>query len=154
MESVLPTSEDQLNCFIAKYTPEIAKETHAVLQKLRSRLPGALEVVYDNYNALAIGFTPTEKVSHVIFSIAIYPRWINLFFMQAAGLDDPNGLLQGNGTVAKHIRLDGPATLDAPEVISLMEHALDRAVVPLDPNQPGRIVIKYVSEKQRSRRPQ
>jgi hypothetical protein len=76
----LPSPEEQLNSFIAKYTPEIADDVHAVLWKLRSQLPGALEVVYDNCNALAIGFSPTEKVSHVIFSIAVYPRWIKQSF--------------------------------------------------------------------------
>ena len=47
---------------------------------LRAAAPGAIELVYDNYNALGIGFAATEKASDVIFSIALYPRWINLFF--------------------------------------------------------------------------
>ena len=55
------SSEKRLAEFIAKYTPEVAVVAHAALANMRMRLPGALELVYDNYNALAIGFGPTEE---------------------------------------------------------------------------------------------
>jgi hypothetical protein len=45
--------EKQLDDFIAKYSPEIGMLTRAALAKMRARLPGAIELVYDNYNALA-----------------------------------------------------------------------------------------------------
>jgi hypothetical protein len=41
------------------------------LAKMRARLPGAVELVYDNYNALAIGFGPTERTSEAVFSIEV-----------------------------------------------------------------------------------
>jgi hypothetical protein len=147
------TPEDQLAGFIAKYTPEIADQAHAILAKMRRRLKGALEIVYDNYNALAVGFGPTERVSEVIFSIALFPRWVSLFFFQGTELDDPEKLLKGSGKQARHIVLKGPQTLDEPAVKALMKQALKQAVKPLDPLQPHRIVIKSISEKQRPRRP-
>lgn len=122
---------------------------------MRTRLPGALELVYDNYNALAIGFSPSESARQVIFSIAIYPRWLNLFFMNAVKtkLPDPAKLLQGKGTMVRHILLESPATLDKPAIKSLMKEALKRAEPPLDPKQPYRLIIKSISAKQRPRRP-
>ena len=50
---------------------------------MRARLPGATELVYDTYNALAIGFGPSEKASDAIFSIVLYPRYVTLFFCRA-----------------------------------------------------------------------
>jgi len=38
-------------------------------------------MVYDNYNALVIAFSPNERPSDAIFSIALYPHWVNLFFL-------------------------------------------------------------------------
>jgi hypothetical protein len=35
------------------------------LALLRKRLPGAVELVYDNYNALAVGFGPSGRGSGV-----------------------------------------------------------------------------------------
>ncbi len=145
--------EKQLATFIAAFTPEVAKQARAVLAAMRKKLPGALELVYDNYNALAIAFGPTERVSDVIFSIALYPRWVSLFFFHGARLADPHQRLAGKGSQVRHVVLDGPATLDEPVVRALMKQALARAKTPLDGKQPHRVVIKSVSAKQRPRRP-
>ena len=146
-------SEAQLAGFLAKYTPEIEAFTKAVRVKMRSRFPGTAELVYDNYNALAIGYGPSDRASEVIFSIAVYPRWVSLFFLQAKGLRDPEGLLEGSGTVARHIVLKRPDDLDVPAIRALMQQALKLAKVPLDPKAPRRLVIKSISAKQRPRRP-
>jgi hypothetical protein len=137
--------------FLAKYSPEIATLARAVLRKMRARLPGAVELVYDNYNALAVGFGPTEQASGVILSIALYPRWINLFFLHGVGLPDPKRLLMGNGKVVRHVVLKDAKDLDDPAIQELMAHALDRAKTPLTGQ--GRMVLKSVSAKQRPRRP-
>ena len=102
------SAERQLHEFLAKFTPEIAAQAAVILGKMRKLYPSALELVYDNYNALAIGFAPSERTSEAIFSIAVYPRWVSLFFLQAKGLVDREKLLQGTGSVAKHIVLKTP----------------------------------------------
>ena len=147
------SAEEQLAAFIAEYTPEIAALAEAALAKLRARLPGAIELVYDNYNALAIGFGPTERASEVIFSLALYPRWVSLFFMPAKPLRDPHNLLKGSGKVARHIVLRDATDLDMPEIVELMAEALKCAAKPLAENAPNRLIIKSVSAKQRPRRP-
>ena len=145
--------EAQLAEFLAKYTPEIAALAEGALAKMRFYLPGATELVYDNYNALAIGFGPSDRASEAIFSIALYPRWVSLFFLQGAGIPDPARILQGTGTIVRHMILKSPETLDEPAVQMLIEQALMHATVPIDPTRPGRLLIKAVSEKQRPRRP-
>ena len=75
-------SARQLDAIIARRSPEMAKLTKAVLAKLRPRLPGAVEMVYDKKNALVIGFCPDERASNVINSIAVYTKWINLYFFE------------------------------------------------------------------------
>ena len=146
--------EAQLDRFIDKHTPEIAALARGCLAKMRARLPGATQLVYDNYNALAIGFGPSEKASHAVFSIALYPRWVSLFFLQAAGrLPDPHKLLVGKGNVARHIVLESASDLDRPAIGELMDTALKRAVQPIDPAAPSRLVIRSISAKQRPRRP-
>jgi hypothetical protein len=37
--------KDQLAAFIAKFSPEIADQAHEILEKMRARLPGAIEIV-------------------------------------------------------------------------------------------------------------
>ena len=142
----------QLETFIDKFSPEIAEHVRAMLKKMRSRLPGAVEMVYDNYNALVIGFCLVEKASEVILSIAVYPRHINLCFFDGDRLPDPQKLLQGSGKIARHLRLDRAETLDNPAVRALMKAAVETASRPLDCKSKSRMVIASISAKQRPRR--
>ena len=145
--------ESQLEVFLDKFTPEIASLARACLVKMRARLPGAMQLVYDNYNALAIGFGPSERASEAIFSIVLYPRWVTLFFLHGAGLADPRRLLKGSGKVVRHVVLASAADLDLPAIRDLMANALKRSEVGIDPTAPGRLVIRSICAKQRPRRP-
>jgi hypothetical protein len=145
---------DQLDEFLAKFTPEVTETSRQALRKMRTRLPGAIELVYDNYNALAIGFSPTERASDAIFSIALYPRWVSLFFLlNGVKLRDPDCYLQGGGSKVRHIVLENAATLDDPAVQELMAQALELSPKQIDAAQPRRLIIKSISAKQRPRRP-
>jgi hypothetical protein len=145
--------KEQLDAFIDRFTPEVAKMARKAIAKMRKLTPGSLELVYDNYNALAIGFSPTEKAGDGIFSIALFPPHVSLFFLQGAKLPDPTKRLRGSGNVVRHVVLADIAIIDEPDVQTLIDLALARAKVPLDPKQKRRLIIKAISAKQRPRRP-
>lgn len=147
------TGSEQLESFISRYTPEVAACARRALARMRKRLPGAVELVYDNYNALVIGFGPSERASEASFSIALYPRWVNLFFLDGATLPDPEGLLRGGGKFVRSIVLRDANELDDPEVRKLIDLAVRRAHTPIDPSSRRRLVIRSISAKQRPRRP-
>jgi hypothetical protein len=146
-------AEVQLDAFIDKYTPEMASLTRALLARMKARLPGATLLVFDNYNGLVIGFGPNERTRLAILSLAVMPRWVNLFFLWGIRLSDPHGLLQGGGKQVRFIRLTDPEALDDPRIDALIGQALDQADVPIDPAAASRLVVKMVLAKQRRRRP-
>lgn len=148
-----PSPARQWDGFLARFTPEIVALVKAALSRMRKRMPGAVEMVYDNFNALVIGFGPTDRASEAVFSLAIYPKWVNLFFLQGARLKDPKKLLKGAGKQVRHIQLLDPTLLDAPGVRDLMDRALAASPKPIDPKVPRRMVIRAVQPKQRPRRP-
>ena len=76
-----PSPATQLAGFLAKFNPPIVKLAKAARAKLRKRLPGAIEMVYDNYNALVIGYSPTERPSDAILSIVIFPKKVSVCFI-------------------------------------------------------------------------
>ena len=49
-----PTPRQQLEAFRSKFSADIAASARVSLRDFRNRLPGATEIVYVNYNALAI----------------------------------------------------------------------------------------------------
>jgi hypothetical protein len=143
----------QIEGFIAKYSDEVAAQIRAARIAMRGRLPGAVELVYDNYNALVFAYGADDRQSGIVFSIAAYPRWISLFFAHGVGLEDPTGRLKGGGRQVRHIVLTDLAMLDTPDIRALMEQALARAAPPVAPLAAPRTVIKSVSARQRPRRP-
>jgi hypothetical protein len=148
------TPRQQLDVFIDRYTDEVAGAMRKALRHLRQRVPGATELVYDNYNALGIGFGPSDRVAEVVLSIVAYPQWVSLFFLQSgARLPDPGKLLKGSGTRVRHIVLTTPDVIATPAVDALIGHALRAAKVAIDPARRRVLVIKSVSARQRPRRP-
>jgi hypothetical protein len=145
--------QSQMDSFLAKYTPEMEELGRAALAKLRKRLPHAIEFVYDNYNALVFGFGPNERPSDAILSIALYPDHAALCFLQGAKLPDPHERLRGSGNVVRNVRVDDVSVLDDPQVVTLIDEALQRAKVRMDSNQKRKLVIRSVSAKQRPRKP-
>jgi Domain of unknown function (DU1801) len=146
------TGKQQLDSFIAKFSPEVASVARQAFTWMRKKFPRATVLVYDNYNALAIGFGPTDRASDGVFSIALFPRWVSLFFLQGAGLPDPNKLLQGTGKQARSIRLENVQVFDQPLVLALIDAEAARSGLPPTAGS-GKIVIKSISAKQRPRRP-
>ena len=150
-----PDSPDaRLAGFIDEYAPAIAGLAREVLAAMQARLPGAVRLVYNNYNALVIGFGPSERASEAVFSVALYPRWVNLFFLQGASLEDPDGLLRGEGKQVRSVRLGSVSELEEPGLKALMAAALAQAAVGLDrPREGARLVIQPVADERRARRP-
>jgi hypothetical protein len=142
----------QLDTFIRRFDPTIRKLVREARAKLRRRLPTAIELVYDNYNALAIGFASSERMSDTIVSLAVYARGVNLYFIYGAALADPHHLLLGSGNQGRFVRLESASTLDRREIGELLAAAIEEGETPLPRRGRGRVIIKSVSPKQRQRR--
>jgi hypothetical protein len=149
----MKSAKGQLATFMARYTPEVQRVAKKVLAKLRARLPGAAELIYDNYNWLVIGFGPTDRPSEAILSVVLAPRWVTLCFLWGATIPDPQKLLRGSGKRVRHIRLERAEDLDKTAIRSLIALAVERARKPFDGRVPRRLIIKSISPKQRPRRP-
>ena len=138
---------------LAKYLPEIVAQVQAARRHLAKVIPRGYELVYDNYNALAFGFSPTDRASGAVVSIAAYPRWVTLFFLKGAKLSDPSGLLQGEGSTVRSIRLTTSKVLSSKAVTALIKQALRPHAAAFAQAPPLTTVIKSISAKQRPRRP-
>jgi len=119
-----PDTERRIEAFVAKYTPAIAAQLREARRRLRARFPRGVEMLFDNYNALVFGIGPTDRSRESFISIAGYPRWVTLFFLDGAGLHDPEGLLEGDGRQVRGIRLRSPADVDSPAVAALVAQAV------------------------------
>src|SRR4051794_2501064 len=102
-------AEAQLAGFVAKFSPQMQDRIRVCRAKLRTRFPDAIELVYDNYNFLVIGYGPTGRASDAIVSLAAYARGVNLCFLQhGPELPDRDGILRGSGKIARSVSLRSP----------------------------------------------
>ena len=146
------TAERRLTAFIEKFELKDQRLIRAVRSAVRKRFPTARELVWDNYNFFVIGYSPTERPSDSIVSIAARANGVGLCFIQGACLPDPKKLLLGAGRQTRFIRVESASLLTHPDVEALLAAAIDRARTPLPPHGRGKLIIRSVAAKQRSRR--
>jgi hypothetical protein len=148
-----PSVDPQITSFLGKYSPEVEGELRDARARLRALFSRGFELVYDNYNALVFAISPTTATADAFISVTGYPKWVTLFFLHGASLNDPNKLLEGQGKQVRGIRLKTAAAINTPEVESLILQAAMpfRAAFLVAP--PLSTVVKAVVAKQRPRRP-
>ena len=144
-------AEQELASFIAKFEPKYAELIKDCRRELRSILPTAIELVYDNYNFFVIGYCSSERASDCIVSIAAAANGVGLSFYYGAALPDPAGILEGSGKQNRFIRLPTAGKLQEPEVLKLIHAAAAHGQTKLPSTGQGLLVIKSVSAKQRPR---
>jgi len=148
-----PTSpQQQLESFIDRYSPQVAAIARAVLTELRTQLPGATEFVYDKQSSLVIGFGPCERPSEAIISVALYSKWVNLYFIDGAFLPDPEKRLIGTGNQVRRIQIKDASILVEPAVRTLIREAMLAADTPFTSISPRRLEIRAVATRPRSSR--
>jgi len=132
----------------------MAKEGRAALARIRTLVPGATELVYDNWNGLVVGFGPSPRPSEAVVSILMTSTHVTLCFIQdGPSLPDPEGLLKGSGNVVRHVSLSSSRDLDKPAVRALVKTAVARSDVPFRKGKRRELIVKSISPKQRPRRP-
>lgn len=138
--------------FIARFAPAHQTLIRATRRWLRTRLPTAHELVYDNYNFFVIGYSPTARPSDAVLSITANANGVGVCFIRGKGLPDPDKLLRGSGNQTRSIHLDDALMLSQPSVVRLIDEAVARSSPPFPPTGRGKVVIRSISTKQRPRR--
>jgi hypothetical protein len=152
MRTTSAAAEKQLDGFISKFEQKNQALIRATRKVMRRRLPAANELVYDNYNFFVIGYCSTERPSDCVASIAAGANGVALSFYRGATLPDPQKVLLGSGRQNRFVRLESAATLMRPEVEALIAAAVSQAKTPMPASGRGKLIIRSISEKQRSRR--
>jgi hypothetical protein len=146
-------TEKQIAGFLAKYTPEIVAFAGDARRRMHAEVPGGVELVYDNYNALVFGYGPSERPSEAVLSLALFPDHVTLCFLKGAKLADPMKLLKGGGNIVRNIRLSSPSHMAEPGVHRLIRDAVAAATPQFSGRGEPRTIIRSISATQRPRRP-
>ena len=78
----------------------------------------------DDVRELLHDYHPTACVGEAAFGyVNAFTAHVNVGFFRGAEIDDPNGLLEGNGKFMRHVRLRPEIEIDADSLTKLIETA-------------------------------
>jgi hypothetical protein len=118
--------------------------------------PKSNELIYDNYNALAFGWSPTDRVGHVFCNIAIGRTSLNIHFgfYWGSQIADPEKKLIGNGNQYRYFLVKDRNEFPKTYMKKLMKEAFINSMLKIkDPKQimEGKTMVKSISSTKRKK---
>lgn len=116
--------------------------------------PQSNELIYDNYNAVAFGWSPTDKVGHTFCSIAVgrSSKNIHFGFYWGSELSDPDNILLGEGNQYRYILVTDINKFPKTYIKKLVKAAYANSLSKVKDQKQimhGQTIVKSVSEKKR-----
>jgi hypothetical protein len=116
--------------------------------------PETNELIYDNYNAVAFGWSPTERVGHTICSIAVgrSSKNVHFGFYWGSELPDPDRILLGEGNQYRYILVTDRKKFPKAYIKKLVNQAYANSLSKVKDQREivhGKTIVKSVSEKKR-----
>ncbi len=116
--------------------------------------PDGNELIYDNYNALAFGWSPTDRVGHVFCSIAVGRTTHNVHFgfYWGSQISDPKKILLGDGKQYRYILVTSEKAFPRMYMKKLLQEAWANSLAKVkDPKRiiKGQTITKSISVKKR-----
>jgi hypothetical protein len=114
---------------LLKFLKPFEKEIQEIVLWLREFVwdlyPTANELIYDNYNALAFGWSLTERQGHVFCSVAVMRTNQNIHFgfYWGSQIADPKKILLGAGNQYRYILVKNKATFPKAYIKKLLKEA-------------------------------
>ena len=119
--------------------------------------PKTNELIYDNYNAVAFGWSPTDKVGHIFCSIAVgrSSQNVHFGFYWGSEISDPEKMLLGKGNQYRYILVKNKDDFPKAYIKKLVKEAYANSLAKVkDKNQllKGATITKSVSAAKRERK--
>ena len=138
--------------FLAPFSTDV-KEIALWLREFVWQLyPNSNELIYDNYNALAIGWSPTDKVGHTFCSIAVFSKYVHFGFYWGSEIADPDKILLGKGNQYRYIIIKNKNDLPKRYIRKLLKEAYANSLAKVkDQNQllKGATITKSISPRKK-----
>lgn len=143
--------------FLKPFSKEITERVMWLREFVWDLYPQANELIYDNYNALAFGWSPTDKVSHTFCSIAVGRTSNNVHFGFYWGteISDPDKILLGEGNQYRYILVTDKSTFPKAYIKKLVKEAFANSLAKVKDKKQvrtGLTIVKSISAKKREKK--
>lgn len=141
-----------LKKFLKPY-PKKVQETVLWLRDFAWELyPNCNELIYDNYNAVALGWSTSDKLGDTFCSIAAFADYAHFGFYWGNQIADPEKKLSGNGNQYRYIKVIDPKDFPKTYIKKLLKEAYANSMAKLKTGKQvlqGATIVKSISAKKK-----
>ena len=124
-KSQLPSFEDLIR-ELSTYDLSVGELALALREMVLEEAPAAVEKLLRVY-ALVFWYSLTGRMSDAFVQVVVYAKGVNLMFNRGAELQDPDGVLLGDGKIIRHIKVRRPEDLKNRHLRKFIRAALKHA---------------------------
>ena len=142
-----------LKDFLQPYSPEIQELALELRSFITDTIPEANELIWDNYNAVAIAYSKSEKLKDAFCHFAVYTKYVNFGFNRGVELTNKLVTLEGTGKLIRHLKVTDWQTFPNEEIKEMIFEAVGISELRnkdlIEKETPGLSLVMSVSEKKR-----
>ena len=116
-------------------------------------IPEANELIWDNYNAVAIAYSKSKKLKDAFCHISVYAKYVNFGFNRATELSNKPIKLEGKGKLIRHFKVIDMETFPKEAVEKMIYEAVGISEIRnpelINKKIPGVSIVMSISEKKR-----
>ena len=138
--------------FLSPFDREIKDIVIWLREFIWDTYPKTNELIYDNYNALAVGWSPTDRVGHTFCSIAVgrTSKNIHFGFYWGSEISDPEKKLIGQGNQYRYILVKSISEFPKAYIKKLLKEAYANSMTKVKNKKQimhGNTITKSISAK-------
>ena len=143
--------------FLKPFEKEITENVLWLREFVWDLYPQANELIYDNYNALAFGWSPTDRVAHTFCSIAVgrTSKNVHFGFYWGSEISDPDQILLGEGNQYRYILVPDKNKFPKAYIKKLVKEAYANSLAKVKDKKQimnGQTIVKSISAKKRQKK--
>ena len=140
--------------FLKPFSEEVQQTALWLREFVWDLYPNANELIYDNYNALAFGWSPTDRVGHTFCSVAVGRTSSNVHFgfYRGSEIADPEKKLIGEGNQYRYLLVSDVKKFPKAYIKKLIREAYANSLSKVKNKkqlQQGQTIVKSISDKKR-----
>jgi hypothetical protein len=147
----------ELKKFLKPFPVDVQEITLWLRDFVWKLYPKSNELIYDNFNAVAFGWSPTDRAGHVFCSIAVGRTNMNILFgfYWGSQIADPEKMLIGNGKQYRYIRVKNKKEFPKDYMKKLLKEAYINSLLMVKEQKQiveGKTIVKAVSTAKRTKK--
>ena len=142
----------ELKQFLAPYSKQVQETVLWLRDFVWDLYPGCNELIYDNYNAVAFGWSTSDKLGDTFCSIAAFKDFAHFGFYWGNQITDPEKKLSGNGNQYRYIKVFDIKDFPKTYMKKLLKEAYANSLAKLKTGKQvlkGATIVKSISTKKK-----